>query len=94
MATLNISVDEWLNELQKLTNQPQKHEGFTTEELVSKLGKSNDKIRRFLRQAIAEGRVEVIFRSGTSIAGNRTRVPAYKLKGSTLKEIKRATKKR
>jgi len=74
----DISLDEWLAELERLSKRAEGG-GITTQELCEATGRGVGWVRRRLHQAQRQGRLEVVRVYRTAIDGVPRHVPAYRL---------------
>lgn len=76
---LNISVDQWLCELdKKLLGE----KGLTTWEIVDKTGRGRSWVDRQLAKAIADGSIKVGFRDIIKRDNTHGKVPVYIYEGN------------
>ena len=78
--TGEIDWDTLLADLQSKADAAQ-NGAVTTEELSKRLGKSTKLTRRIIRDGLASGRIERVTVMVDTIRGNKTPVPAWKIKG-------------
>lgn len=75
-----VYLDEWLRELNELgVHVDSDTSAQTIEELYQETGRSRKWWQRKMREAIAAGLVEVVWRRYVRIDGRSTPVPAYRL---------------
>lgn len=77
-STSDITVNEWLAELERL--QRRSDEGATTDELAEAWGCHRMTALVRLRQLVRQGRVVCGFRQSERIDGRPYRVPVYRIK--------------
>ncbi len=78
--TPDISMDEWMEEMERLGATGANDEGLTMHELNALTDRSPVKIKDYLREMQTEGRLIVGRRSITRIDGAAGMVPVYSIK--------------
>jgi hypothetical protein len=76
----NITVEEWLAELDRMTSEPTGEGSFTAFELSSLWSVNEKTTRRRLNKLNAIGKLVVTKKQITSIDGRKFLVPSYALK--------------
>lgn len=75
--TKDITLGEWFAELERLS-PPQASKGYSTDELIERIGKSRKIVRAQLRSLIKSGKwVMLGHRQGTMINGTPYNIPVY-----------------
>ncbi|MBI3412106.1 MAG: hypothetical protein HY040_27560 [Planctomycetes bacterium] len=77
-APANKSTEQELEKLHA-NNQTRPTGALTTNELAELCGRGPDWVRQMVKKALTAGVMEMIFISATTIAGRRTKVPAYRM---------------
>ncbi len=77
--TPDISMDEWLEEMERLGATGSDDEGLSRREIQKLNGYAPDKVKRYLHQLKDEGRLIVGWRSDTRIDGLPCKIPVYSL---------------
>jgi hypothetical protein len=73
----NISIDEWLAELGRVS-QTDDSGAKTTAEIVAETGWSSMAVRQAIRRGLENGTLERIFVPRETIAGTQRREPGYR----------------
>jgi len=68
-----ITVDEWIAEIEKLSQEPNTTDGFTSTELSAALGYGGDKVRKILVALLTRGKIAPTVIRRTSVLDNITR---------------------
>lgn len=86
-SSLDIGVEEWLSELESLTEIGGDTEGaFSSEDLQRMTGKGRWWVMKKLRETYKAGRLEVVMRIEKNILGREKGVPTYRLKKKGKKD--------
>ncbi len=75
-----ITVEEWINEIEKAQQAQPQQEGITIREISEAISKDVNTTRRIVEKLIRSGRVKAMPVLRTSVLNNVTRhVPGFKL---------------